>query len=498
MKNPVRVLIATLAFLTLQLATLGGAQVTDDIYIDNLLINNGLAPPNPENVINDPSVIILRLRVQNVGCDADVEYPCANPGDSTEVLLGSLGYSVQSSVYETSTLRLEGTIYPDDVSAYDASTLYATNVQFSEHHGWVDVLNQATAYLENIHSETVWAGGSSVVHMTEGVAHTLRALDESTVIAHSVSSDYLGAIDNSASGTSYLEILEGTFSPPNFHIYENAVMVISGGEWADGPRVLDEAHLYIVGFDPTASDFAIDEIPVGYGDVAALEGQLTGTLASGDPIDFSFVRASTAAITLAPPVAIDIKPGSDPNAINPSAEGLIPVAILGSNSFDVAHVDATTLAFDRDGTGPAHDLSDPAEFADHLEDVDGDGFTDLVSHYRTEETGIAFGDTKACVTGETIGGMPFEGCDAVRTVPDQDGDGLLDVEEATLGTDPLNPDSDADGFTDGDGPAGRAGPDADPGARALALADAGRGAGLPGGAVSGAGAAVPLNLNRSR
>jgi hypothetical protein len=38
----------------------------------------------------------------------------------------------------------------------------------------------------------------------------------------------------------------------------------------------------------------------------------------------------------------------------------------------------------------------------------------------------------------------------VRTVPDQDGDGLLDALETTAGTHALNPDSDGDGFGDGD------------------------------------------------
>jgi hypothetical protein len=38
----------------------------------------------------------------------------------------------------------------------------------------------------------------------------------------------------------------------------------------------------------------------------------------------------------------------------------------------------------------------------------------------------------------------------VRTVPDMDGDALLDVEEAAIGTDALNPDTDGDGFDDGE------------------------------------------------
>ena len=113
-------------------------------------------------------------------------------------------------------------------------------------------------------------------------------------------------------------------------------------------------------------------------------------------------------------VSIDIKPGSDPNSINPKSKGLIPVAILGSDTFDVTTVDITTLDFE--GASPAHDLTDPDVYAEHLQDVNGDGFTDLVSHYRTQETGITSGDTSATLTGYTYGGMRIVGTDSVRTV----------------------------------------------------------------------------------
>jgi hypothetical protein len=47
--------------------------------------------------------------------------------------------------------------------------------------------------------------------------------------------------------------------------------------------------------------------------------------------------------------------------------------------------------------------------------------------------------------------VPFEGCDAVRTVPDIDGDALLDTEdEPTIGTSAIDPDTDEDGFDDGE------------------------------------------------
>jgi hypothetical protein len=140
---------------------------------------------------------------------------------------------------------------------------------------------------------------------------------------------------------------------------------------------------------------------------------------------------------------IDIKPGSDLNSINPSVEGNLPVAVLGSDGFDVAEVDVATLAF-----GPSGALIDHSHGA-HFEDANGDGLTDLIAHFRIGETGVAFGDMEACIAGVTLDGTLFEGCDAIRTVPDMDGDVLLDVDEAAIGTDALNPDTDGDSFDDG-------------------------------------------------
>lgn len=49
------------------------------------------------------------------------------------------------------------------------------------------------------------------------------------------------------------------------------------------------------------------------------------------------------------------------------------------------------------------------------EDVYGDGDNDLVFQFRTQQAGIACGDTSATLTGKTLSGQPIQASDSIST-----------------------------------------------------------------------------------
>ena len=109
---------------------------------------------------------------------------------------------------------------------------------------------------------------------------------------------------------------------------------------------------------------------------------------------------------------IDIKPESYPNSINLSSNGVVPVAIFGSNTFDVHQINLSSVTF-------AH-APIKARGRDRLmtsyEDVNGDGFTDVVIHVITETLQLTPTNTKAELNGFLLDGREIKGSESVKIV----------------------------------------------------------------------------------
>ena len=149
-----------------------------------VVINNGLAPPNAANVIDEMSAAST-VRVRNVGCDSTVENPCALPwGAPTTVEMVAGAWVVLGlSAAETSTLQVSGGSVITGMSATDSATVtmsggFAQLLEMSEFAtvtmsgGYAPVLQTsgfATAALsDEAEVDEIYALGSSRVTVTGG------------------------------------------------------------------------------------------------------------------------------------------------------------------------------------------------------------------------------------------------------------------------------------------------------------------------------------------
>jgi Tol biopolymer transport system component len=122
-------------------------------------------------------------------------------------------------------------------------------------------------------------------------------------------------------------------------------------------------------------------------------------------------------------VNIDIKPGSDPNCFNINGHGVIPVAILGSDAFDVSTIDLyEPLRF----AGLSVRAKGNSQLQCSFDDVSGDftnpkgepdGFPDLVCHFADDTDLWTSGNGTATLTGTLTDCTSFEGADEICVVP---------------------------------------------------------------------------------
>ena len=111
-------------------------------------------------------------------------------------------------------------------------------------------------------------------------------------------------------------------------------------------------------------------------------------------------------------VEIDIRPGQYPNPINLKSRGLVPVALFGSAEFDVSTVDTSTVQLGK----MDHEAPGAPAVRFVFEDINDDGYQDILFFFRASQTGLEPGDTMACLHGMTLDGTHFCGHDQVVVI----------------------------------------------------------------------------------
>lgn len=213
-----------IAIVGLGLAVPGMARASvcgDPPHESQCVINNGLAPPNAENVIDDGTHSGHWVFVRNGGCPPGWPasgYPydeCPNPGAPTEVAL------------------MDGGVV-QYVDAWDSSTVTVSGGEVEELGAW----------------------NFSALTMSSGTVNGSLYTDNSSTVT----------------------MLGGTVNG-DLYCYASSTVTMSGGVLTENLLAYDDSTIAVVG-----SDFEVDGAPVPYGGLAAQTGTLTGTLAAGDSI----------------------------------------------------------------------------------------------------------------------------------------------------------------------------------------------------------------------
>ena len=122
---------------------------------------------------------------------------------------------------------------------------------------------------------------------------------------------------------------------------------------------------------------------------------------------------------------VDIKPGSCPNSLNLGSKGVLPVAILGTDDFDVTEVDMATVELV--GVSPlrgniedvATPIGSPGDPVEDCHDLESDGLLDLSLKFDNRDIVGAIGCVQSgdvlvlMLTGNLNDGTPIEGEDII-------------------------------------------------------------------------------------
>jgi len=309
-----RTLLIAMVGLVVGLPAVAGAQ-------DDIMINNGLAPPNPENVIDaaDDYSSNDDVYVRNVGCppgwpSGNPRDPCPSPGGPTEVEFASEGY-VDGYVYalESSSITMNGGAVDATLDARDSSTVTMNHGSSAGH---LNASDFSTIVMNGGDIGGLYVGGFSTLVMNGGwVSPQWQAYGSSTI---TLNGGVIVALEAQIGGSSTVTISGGAIEGRITATESSTVRLIDG--WVRNSfRAEGDSLITIVG-----NDFEVNGLPVPYGDLEALVGHLTGTLASGHSVDNTFRQGGfdyTGTITLEEYVP-------EPNASLLAACALVTLALL--------------------------------------------------------------------------------------------------------------------------------------------------------------------------
>jgi len=130
-------------------------------------------------------------------------------------------------------------------------------------------------------------------------------------------------------------------------------------------------------------------------------------------------------------VLVDIKPRGCKNRLNVRAKGFLRVAILGTDTFDVASIDPASVRLEgvaprratiKDLSAPVDPISQEGICLEQCLPTEPDGFPDLILRFRKQAIVKQLGevDHDECLvltlTGARVDGTPIEGEDVVRII----------------------------------------------------------------------------------
>lgn len=222
-------------------------------------------------------------------------------------------------------------------------------------------------------------------------------------------------------------------------VVQNVAPTVNAG--ADASIVSNQSY----NFSGTFSDPGVVDNPWGWSIAWGIGSPTTGSINSQPgPITGSqqYCAAGTYTVTLSVtdkdagtgsddltltvthlPVSIDITPTKHPNSVNLSNSGLLPVAVLGSATFDATTVNpASVVLGDESGTDTPVAQRNNGSYHATLKDVNGDGYMDMVLHFSVPAL-AGNGDLTLATTSLVLRGFlgdactNFRGSDAVRVVP---------------------------------------------------------------------------------